>query len=159
MGNDKSIIMEQLHFFEELIPQIDAIYARLALCLKKMSPILRKRNFNTDDQARLKDFLHSVHHELEDYDQLIRRGEGQRDFIRSEILRQKSQTSNIEEEYTIAEGELWSLEQSLLIREKGLLHLNELIQLLDSVYRVGEMTEFDERLLTEIVVDLKNLAG
>ena len=159
MSNEKSMIMEQLHFFEELIPQIDAIYENLTLVLKQMCPVLRKKFFNPEDQALLKDFLHSLHHELEEYDQLIRRGEGQRDFVRGEVIRLKSQNPQSEEEYAIAEGELWSLEQSLLIREKGLLNLNELVQLLDSVFRVGEMTDFDERLLTEIVVDLKNLAG
>lgn len=159
MSTEKSMLMEQLHFFEELMPQIDQIYGRLTAVLREMSPTLRKRSFNVEDQVLLKEFLHSLHHELESYDQLVRRGEGQRDFIRGEVIRLKNLTPQNEEVYAVAEAELWSLEQNLLIREKGLFHLNELVQLLDSVFRVGEMTEFDEKLLTEIVTDLKNLAG
>ena len=55
MSNEKSMIMEQLHFFEELIPQIDAIYENLTLVLKQMCPVLRKKFFNPEDQALLKD--------------------------------------------------------------------------------------------------------
>ena len=158
MADEKAMLMEQLQVFEELMPKIDLIYARLTSLFKRVSPILKKKAFNSDDLSALKDSLHSVHQELEEFSQLIRRGQGERDLLRGEIQRLKIQKIGPPEDYSILEAELWAAEKNLSIREKGLSHLNELIQLLDSIMRVGEMTEFDERLLTEIVTDLKNLA-
>ncbi|MFO1518148.1 MAG: hypothetical protein U1F57_00565 [bacterium] len=158
MPDEKAMLMEQLQMFEELIPKIDAIYGRLTRTFKMMSPILKKKTFNSDDQSVMKDFLHNVHQELEEYGQSLRRGQGERDLLRGEILRLKSQNPKAKDEYAIVEAELWAAEKNLSVREKGLGHLSELVQLLDSIMRVGEMTEFDERLLTEIVTDLKNLA-
>lgn len=159
MPSEKTIILEQLRIVEALIPEIDSTYARLTQALKLMSPILKKKSFNSDDQALLKDRLHVIHQELDEFGQLLRRGQGERDLLQGEIMRLKASRPKSEEDYSIAEAELWSIEQNLLVREKGLAHLNELVQLLDSIMRVGEMTDFDERLLTEIVMDLKNLAG
>lgn len=158
MPDEKAMLMEQLSLFEEIMPKIDAIYARLTYLFKRVSPILKKKTFNSDDQAALKDSLHSVHQELEEFSQLIRRGQGERDLLRGELVRLKNQHPKTQEDYSIIEAELWAAEKNLSIREKGLGHLSELVQLLDSIMRVGEMTEFDERLLTEIVTDLKNLA-
>jgi len=158
MSDQKAMLMEQLSLFEELMPKIDSIYGRLTFLFKRVSPILKKKTFNSDDQAALKDSLHSVHQELEEFSQLIRRGQGERDLLRGELLRLKNQNPKSFDDYSIVEAELWAAEKNLSIREKGLNHLSELVQLLDSIMRVGEMTEFDERLLTEIVTDLKNLA-
>lgn len=152
-------LLDQLRILEELIPKVDVIYAHLTRTLKQMSPILKKKMFNSEDRTALKEYLHMIHQDLDQYQQLIRRGEGERDFLRTEMMRLKKEKSEAAEKVAIAEAELWSAEQNLLVREKGLAHLNELIQLLDSILRVGEMTDFDERLLTEIVMDLKNLSG
>ncbi len=153
------MLLEQLETMSALIPEIDATYAELTRSLKFISPTLKKRMFNTDDQGLLKDALHGVHQTLDHFSQLIRRGQGERDLLRSEIVRVKSNKQSKAEDFAIIEAELWGVEQNLNLREKALSHLNELVQLLDSVLRVGEMTEFDERLLTEIVSDLKNLGN
>jgi chromosome segregation ATPase len=159
MPTEREMILEQLEVLEEIVPEIDSTYARLTQNLKMMIPLLKKRSFNSDDQAILKDFLHTIHQELDQFDQLLRRGEGELEMLRSEIVRCKEESPEVKKDYAIAEAELWAVEQNLTIREKGLNHLNELVQLLDSILRVGEMTDFDERLLTEIVMDLKNIAG
>jgi hypothetical protein len=156
---EKETILEQLDVLQGIIPAIDGIYSKLTQTFKMMSPILKKKMFNSDDQSVLKDFLHNVHKSLEEFGQLLKRGEGEKDLLRSEVLRLKAASPKVQEDFAIAEAELWAVEQNLVVREKALNHLSELIQLLDSVMRVGEMTEFDERLLTEILTDLKNLAG
>ncbi len=159
MGTDKTILLEQLEVISALIPEIDGTYAQLTRSLKFMSPTLKKKVFNSEDQSMLKESLHSIHQILDSYSQLIRRGQGERELLRSEIVRVKSDKQNKAEDFAVVEAELWGIEQNLTLREKAMSHLNELIQLLDSIFRVGEMTEFDERLLTEIVVDLKNLGN
>ncbi|GEM_PF-2541324 len=158
MSDEKAMLMEQLQVFEALISSLDFIYGKLTQNFRLISPILKKTVFNTDDQERLKESLHAAHHELEEFSQLIRRGQGERELLRGEILRLRSVPSSVQEDYSMIESELWVAEKNLSIREKGLAHLSELIQLLESMMRVGEMTEFDETLLTEIVTDLKNLA-
>ncbi len=158
MPREQTSLFHQLHLLEELIPKIDHTYSRLTHFFKRMIPILKKGVFNVDDQVILKDLLHQVHQELDEFHQFIRRGEGEFDLIRGEMMRLKAQPASASEDLAVVEAELWALEQSLVIREKGLNHLNDLVQLLDSMMRVGEMTEFDERLLTDIVTDLKNLA-
>lgn len=159
MPSEKTMLLEQLEVITALIPEIDNTYAELTRSLKFMSPILKKRVFNSEDLVMLKESLQGLHQILDHYGQLIRRGQGERELIRSEIVRVKSDKQNKQEDFSIVEAELWSIEQNLVLREKALSHLNELVQLLDSIFRVGEMTEFDERLLTEIVVDLKNLGS
>ncbi len=159
MPSEKTMLLEQLEVITALIPEIDNTYAELTRSLKFMSPILKKRVFNSEDLGMLKESLQGLHQILDHYGQLIRRGQGERELIRSEIVRVKSDKQNKQEDFSIVEAELWSVEQNLVLREKALSHLNELVQLLDSIFRVGEMTEFDERLLTEIVVDLKNLGS
>lgn len=153
------MLMEQLEVIGALIPEIDATYAQLTRSLKFMSPTLKKKVFNSEDQAMLKEALHGIHQILDHFAQLIRRGQGERELLRSEIVRVKSDKKNKSDDFAVVEAELWGIEQNLALREKAQSHLNELIQLLDSVLRVGEMTEFDERLLTEIVTDLKNLGN
>ncbi len=158
MQSEKEVFHEQMQVLEKLIPNLDAAYGSLTRTFKWMTPLLKKSTFNDEDQGYLKDFLHSVHEDLAEFDQLLRRGEGERHLLRSEFTRIKNEYPNQkDEEFSFIEAELWSLEQSLLIREKCLNHLNELVQLLDSVIKLGEMTELDERLLTEIVTDLKNI--
>lgn len=159
MPSEKTMLLEQLEVIAALVPEIDNTYAELTRSLKFMSPVLKKKVFNSEDQAMLKEELHGIHQILDHYSQLIRRGQGERELLRSEIVRVKSDKQNKAEDFAIVEAELWGIEQSLALREKAMLHLNELVQLLDSIFRVGEMTEFDERLLTEIVVDLKNLGN
>ena len=159
MKSEKETILEQLEIVEKVIPQIDGLYSKLTQLFKMMSPILKKRIFNSDDQSALKDSLQTIHKTLEDFGQVLKRGEGEKDLLRGEVLRLKAQSPKNQEDLAVAEAELWSIEQNLTVREKALGHLNELVQLLDSVMRVGEMTEFDERLLTEILTDLKNLGG
>ncbi len=159
MPNEKIMLLEQLEVMGALIPEIDATYAQLTRSLKFMSSVLKKRVFNSEDQGMLKESLQAIHHILDHFSQLIRRGQGDRELLRSEIVRVKSNKQNKAEEFSIVEAELWGLEQNLTLREKAMSHLNELVQLLDSILKVGEMTEFDERLLTEIVTDLKNLGN
>jgi len=159
MKSEKETILEQLEIVEKVVPQIDGIYSKLTQTFKMMSPVLKKRIFNSDDQSVLKDFLQTIHKTLEDFGQVLKRAEGEKDLLRGEVLRLKAGNPKNQEDLAVAEAELWSIEQNLTVREKALGHLNELVQLLDSVMRVGEMTEFDERLLTEILTDLKNLGG
>lgn len=157
MQSEKEVFHEQLQVLEKLIPSLDAAYGSLTRTFKWMTPLLKKSIFNEEDQSYLKDFLHSVHEDLAEFDQLLKRGEGERHLLRSEFTRIKNEYPREKDEFSLIEAELWALEQSLLIREKCLNHLNELVQLLDSVIKLGEMTELDERLLTEIVTDLKNI--
>lgn len=157
MQSEKEIFHDQLQVLDKLIPTLDATYSNLTRTFKWMTPLLKKRIFNEEDQAYLKDFLHSVHDDLTEFDQLLRRGEGERHLLRSEFTRIKGQYPKEKEDLSVLEAELWALEQSLLVRERCLNHLNELVQLLDSVIKLGEMTELDERLLTDIVTDLKNI--
>jgi len=159
MPSEKTMLLEQLEVISALVPEIDGTYAELTRSLKFMSPILKKKVFNSEDQGMLKEALQGIHQILDHYSQLIRRGQGERELLRSEIVRVKGDKQNKVEDFSIVEAELWGVEQNLALREKALSHLNELVQLLDSIFRVGEMTEFDERLLTEIVVDLKNLGN
>lgn len=159
MATEKTMLLEQLEVIGALIPEIDATYAQLTRSLKFMSPTLKKVMFNSDDISLLKDALHGIHQILDHFSQLIRRGQGERELLRSEIIRVKGNKQNKSEDFAIVEAELWGVEQNLALREKAMSHLNELVQLLDSVMKVGEMTEFDERLLTEIVTDLKNLGS
>lgn len=159
MPSEKTMLLEQLEVMGALIPEIDATYAQLTRSLKFMSSILKKRVFNSEDQGMLKESLQGIHHILDHFSQLIRRGHGERELLRSEVVRVKSSKQNQGEDFSIVEAELWGLEQNLALREKAMSHLNELVQLLDSILKVGEMTEFDERLLTEIVTDLKNLGN
>lgn len=157
MQSEKEIFHEQLQVLEKLIPNLDSAYQRLTQTFKWMTPFLKKTIFNQEDQSSLKDFLHNVHEDLAEFDQLLRRGDGEKNLLRSELNRIKEEYAGEKEDFAFLEAELWSLEQSLSIREKCLNHLNELVQLLDSVIKLGEMTEIDERLLMEIVTDLKNL--
>lgn len=156
--SEKTIIHHQLERLELSILSIDELYTHLTSTLKKMSPLLRKKIFHEEDQIQLRELLTVFRSHLEEFDHLIRRSQGERQFLYSEIVRQKNQTNNTEN-HAMTEGELLSISQNLAIREKCLTHLNELTQLLESIIKVGEMTEFDENFLTEIVSDLKNLAN
>ncbi len=149
-------IFDQLHIMGTLIPTLDSSYSRLTHFLKKMTPILKKKIFDREDQAALREFCHGVHQELDEFHQLLRRGNGEAELLRDEIRRLKSQAIHSPSDYAVAEAELMALEDNLVIREKALKHLNELVQLLDSVIHTGEITDFDEKLLTDIVLDLKN---
>lgn len=157
MSGQKAILQEEFQTLELLLDEVDACYGALARLLKEMSPILKKNIFNEDDQLLLRESLNIFHQELDHFTQLLRRGEGEWTLLQDEMGRLKEELPQAKMEYEVAEAQLWSLEKSLKIREKCLNHLNELYQLLSGVSKLGEMTEFDERLLTEIAMELKNL--
>ncbi|MBL7686204.1 MAG: hypothetical protein JNK65_09270 [Deltaproteobacteria bacterium] len=157
MADHKAMLFEQVQVLGGLISETDRIYALMTSKLKRISPILKKQSFNSDDQDLLQDYLHQIHLDLNEFTQMLRRGQGERDLVHGEVLRMKADRS-LKEDFSVLEIELATCEKNLSIREKGLRHLSELVQLLDSISQAGEMTEFDERLLTEIVMDLKSLA-
>src|SRR4029434_3207521 len=99
MKSEKETILEQLEIVEKVIPQIDGLYSKLTQLFKMMSPILKKRIFNIDDQSGLKDSLQTIHKTLEDFGQVLKRGEGEKDLLRGEVLRLKAQSPQNQEDF------------------------------------------------------------
>lgn len=152
-------IFSSLGNFEEIIPSLDRIYSQLTLHFRIITPILKKRSFNQEEKILLKPELQKIHQALERFFQLVRRAAAERIFFATELNRLKSANPSGQAEYLEAEEELKSFAKELALREKGLIYLSDLVQLLDSVVRLGEMNEIDEKLLTDIVLNLKNLAA